>query len=208
MTTDIPTNLEPQTTSATDATTHAMWTALERKLLALGGQHVERIDDEPDLAQLIAEGRVFTESVVRAKGKPHRPHWNAARLWAEDIRRVQLATGYALTPDGAWEQHSWCIQDGNLLEPTAEHAAYFGIVLGQQAALDFCVFNFLQLRYRCADELFDDGARRYTAVINLIHDDMRREYGEHRAEIERHMKEGIPYQGRFVTIQPSKRTRE
>ena len=161
-----------------------LWAALEPKLLALGGKQVECVDNDPDLERLVVEGKAFIEPVVRVKGKPDRPHWNAARLWAEDVHHVKIVTGYALAVNDRWEQHSWALKDGGLVEPTEEHKAYFGVVLDQEAALDFCVNNFLSQRYSGAEELFDDGARRYPSVIDLIQADMGREYQENREEID------------------------
>lgn len=111
-----------------------LWDALEPRLLAIGGSRVVRQPD-PDLALIVAQGQPFPQPVRRRRGDPHRCHANAADLWARDINRCQLATGYALSADGLWLPHSWALRGGVLLETTTAGRAYFGVVLDAPAAL-------------------------------------------------------------------------
>ena len=56
-------------------------------------------------------------------------HRNVAVRWI-DGQVDTIATGYALSGDNLWRQHSWGIDpDGVLAETTDERHAYVGIVL-------------------------------------------------------------------------------
>jgi len=69
-------------------------------------------------------------------------HQNVASVWKK--RRfgiVAIATGYALTQDGLWRQHSWGILRDGVLETTVVRVKYFGILLQRAAADRFAEHN-------------------------------------------------------------------
>jgi hypothetical protein len=69
-------------------------------------------------------------------------HQNVASVWKK--RRfgiVAIATGYALTQDGLWRQHSWGILRDGVLETTVVRVKYFGILLQGAAADRFAEHN-------------------------------------------------------------------
>ena len=54
-------------------------------------------------------------------------------------------TGYALSDDGMWRQHSWCIcdageeyiEDSIIIETTEKRLAYFGFIMDEEESEEF-----------------------------------------------------------------------
>ncbi len=68
-------------------------------------------------------------------------HANAAMLWTDGMVAA-IGTGYALSDDGLWRQHSWGVDaDGAPVETTAARISYVGITLTAVPALQFAVSN-------------------------------------------------------------------
>jgi hypothetical protein len=69
-------------------------------------------------------------------------HKNAAQLWlAKQRRLIGIGTGYALSKDGLWRQHSWGIRRNGILETTVGRVKYFGRALEGREADLFAAFN-------------------------------------------------------------------
>jgi hypothetical protein len=69
-------------------------------------------------------------------------HQNVAAAWRN--RRtgiIAIATGYALSDDGLWRQHSWGILRNGILETTEVRIRYFGILLQDTRADEFAEAN-------------------------------------------------------------------
>jgi len=69
-------------------------------------------------------------------------HQNVASVWAK--RRfgiVGVATGYVLSEDGLWRQHSWGILRDGILETTEARSKYFGIIFQGDEADFFASSN-------------------------------------------------------------------
>jgi hypothetical protein len=121
--------------------------ALAKKLTPLGlGIAKTR---QQHLWEILNHGRHFPWGGLRP-GAPGECHQNAAKLWAEDPKANQLATGYALArlslvdknrpkSPAVWVVHSWVVRDERLIETTVWHEDYFGIVLPPTAAYRFFV---------------------------------------------------------------------
>ena len=115
------------------------------QLLELGGWFcVFREPPEPHLDQLLARGRVFTPArLLRRPGRSSGCHGNAAAEWlkCDDLR---IVTGYALSDDGLWRQHSWgLLTDDRVVETTVARLRYFGAILTDPAAAEFVLANFV-----------------------------------------------------------------
>jgi hypothetical protein len=111
------------------------WLNWCRTLLSLGGSLVvpPRAPD-PDLDALLAGGCAFSAAVRFVPGEAAACHGNVAVLWIDRVVDV-IATGYALSGDDLWRQHSWGVDpDGVLVETTDERNAYIGIALPVGAA--------------------------------------------------------------------------
>lgn len=72
-------------------------------------------------------------------GEPSNCHDNVANLWVERVtacgHEVASAwTGYALSDDGLWRQHSWAMTtDGRVIETTVGRTVYMGVPLEDSA---------------------------------------------------------------------------
>lgn len=112
-----------------------MWESLKSRLLALGGcDVVPPMEQEPLLGELLESGVEWSEfTCVFLPGEPSRCHDNVAALLylAEQEGYTAIRggmTGYALSPDGLWRQHSWAYGlEGEIYETTVERTAYFGV---------------------------------------------------------------------------------
>jgi YD repeat-containing protein len=73
-------------------------------------------------------GVVFSSLVMAVVVSPASDcHRNSARLWW-DGSAVAVGTGYALSDDELWREHSWAWDDaGRLLETTSSRIRYFSV---------------------------------------------------------------------------------
>lgn len=105
-------------------------------LLARGGMLVvPHLAPDPDLPVLLDSAVGFGPSVRLVPGLRSACHQNAAALWVAD-RVDSLGSGYALSDDGLWRQHSWGLDGDVVVETTLDRVDYFGLHLtGVDAAL-------------------------------------------------------------------------
>ncbi|MEU7909030.1 hypothetical protein [Actinoplanes sp. NPDC049118] len=83
---------------------------------------------------MLASASTFVARVRLADGDVGECHGNVAALWI-DGALASIGTGYALSEDQLWRQHSWGVDtDGALVETTEERRAYVGIVLSERTA--------------------------------------------------------------------------
>ena len=68
------------------------------------------------LEDLLTYGQIWIgrREVIMQKGRPKQCHENACLFWQENreqhpVGNFGIVTGYALSDDGMWCQHSWCI---------------------------------------------------------------------------------------------------
>lgn len=54
---------------------------------------------------------------------------------------VGIGSGYALSADGLWRQHSWGILRDGILETTERRIKYFGLILQDERANRFARGN-------------------------------------------------------------------
>lgn len=75
----------------------------------------------------------------------NRCHFNSARMWDANRGKCQIATGYALSDDGCWRQHSWVVQPltvkYRIWETTEPRIAYFGFIMTDEECEDFLYQN-------------------------------------------------------------------
>jgi hypothetical protein len=97
---------------------------------------------EPDLDKLLTRMQSWDGSeVITRRGNVSACHSNTARLW-ESGDVAGIATGYALSEDGLWRQHTWGISaSGEPVETTLLRSAYAGYVLTAGEAADFAAAN-------------------------------------------------------------------
>jgi hypothetical protein len=117
---------------------------LERRLLDLGGLMALLFRSDPDIGRVLERGRYFPGSGARmCRGGDSACHGNAGLLFVESGGAVRIATGYALSDDGLWRQHSWGVaaEDWSVVETTLRRVRYYGFVLSDAEMLMFTVQN-------------------------------------------------------------------
>src|ERR1700680_479941 len=132
---------------------HPHLEVLRRLLLGLGGIHLVA-PPSPDAALplLIDAGFVMAGPVVRRTMKRSECHRNVAEVWAEKQHElVGIGTGYSLSDDGLWREHSWGLRREGILETTVSRVKYFGILLQHRDADSFAMANLPGTRVSCAN---------------------------------------------------------
>jgi len=117
---------------------------LKALLLRLGGDFIVAPPRQPDqhVPSLLEQGFLTSGPITLRVMKSSSCHENVASVWTK--RRfgiVGIATGYALSGDGLWRQHSWGIMRESILETTETRLKYFGIVLQGEKADFFASSN-------------------------------------------------------------------
>jgi hypothetical protein len=104
---------------------------LRDRLLKLNGIHlVAPTKPDPDVDSLLVNGSVIEAAVHLAEMAENSCHWNVASLWLERKEElVAVATGYALSADGLWRQHSWGMRRNAIFETTVVRTCYFGLLM-------------------------------------------------------------------------------
>ena len=117
---------------------------LRDKILELGGSEVNVTQREPHLDELLERGQVFYgKGSKRCPGEASQCHTNVAALWVHDRKQIRIVTGYALSKDGLWRQHSWALdgRDNKVIETTIPRLLYYGVVLSDGEAEEFAEFG-------------------------------------------------------------------
>jgi hypothetical protein len=104
---------------------------LRDRLLNLNGTYlVSPTEPDPDLDSLLVSGSVMEAAVHLEEMAENSCHWNVAALWLQRRKDlVAVATGYALSADGLWRQHSWGMRRNAIFETTTVRICYFGLLL-------------------------------------------------------------------------------
>ena len=115
--------------------------ALRDIVLAHGGTGLRVAAPDPDITAMISRGRHAPGlRALVLPGVSRQAHRDAARRRADHGH--QIATGYALHPDGLWREHSWTVDpDGRPVESAGARNAYFGFVLTDDEADEFTAGN-------------------------------------------------------------------
>lgn len=130
---------------------NAVLEPFKKMLLDIGGWAVVLPFKDPDVQHLLRRGRRFPGRSISIPGQPSQCHFNSCCLWEMSKNReltphkdVKICTGYALSRDGVWRQHTWCVFEvGNrlqVIETTVKRVQYFGYVLSDEEA-ELFVFN-------------------------------------------------------------------
>lgn len=116
---------------------------LKEVLLALGGEFlVAPPKADQDLLWLLERGFLMAGPIRLKIMESSSCHQNVSQVWKNRaIGIVGIATGYALSDDGLWRQHSWGLLRDGVLETTEARQKYFGILLQGKAADHFASAN-------------------------------------------------------------------
>ncbi|GIE85794.1 hypothetical protein [Actinoplanes regularis] len=111
------------------------WRGWCRTLLSFGGSLVVPPGGpETDLEALLNAGSPVAGRARRMAGEPGECHRNVAVLWIDGAVE-SIGTGYALSDDDLWRQHSWGLTaNGDVVETTDDRRIYVGITLPARAA--------------------------------------------------------------------------
>jgi hypothetical protein len=106
-------------------------------LLSLGGQLVvPPMHPDGMVRRLLVDGLRFADvPLVVETGERNDCHGNVVRLWRSE--KAEIATGYALSDDGLWREHSWGVRDGAVVETTEPRQCYWGVVIDQHDAAEY-----------------------------------------------------------------------
>lgn len=116
---------------------------LKNKLLDIAGWAAVIPVVEEDLEKLMTRGRKFPGRSRTMKGEPCRCHSNSALCWDENRELCSICTGYALSRDGVWRQHSWVLTNlGTVIETTEKRIQYYGYVMTPEECELFLLDNF------------------------------------------------------------------
>jgi hypothetical protein len=112
-------------------------------LLRMGGIFlVAPPRSDGDIPTLLESGFLTSGPITLKIMKCSSCHQNVAALWkGRKAGIVAVATGYALSEDGLWRQHSWGIRRDGILETTQPRTKYFGLVLQGAKADHFVKCN-------------------------------------------------------------------
>lgn len=113
-------------------------------LLGFGGEEVCLPAHESDLENILSRGQLwYGDRVEFMKGEPCECHRNTCYLWLGNKARILIATGYALSDDGMWRQHTWGVypQKKKIIETTVERVLYFGFVMNLEESENFTFLN-------------------------------------------------------------------
>lgn len=113
---------------------------LKKKLLSIGGWAVCLPRIEEDLKKILGRGQIFLGRSQIILGEPNSCHSNCCCLWQSN-EEFKICTGYALSKDGMWRQHSWCYTD-KVIETTVKRIRYFGFIMTNEEAELFVDENF------------------------------------------------------------------
>lgn len=94
-------------------------------------------ETQESLNLLLKEGQFFGSTDIIEKGTPCQCHSNVAlfyemalSVYGEDQKIYKIVTGYALSKDLIWRQHSWILKnDSEIVETTEPRIRYFGVIL-------------------------------------------------------------------------------
>jgi hypothetical protein len=117
--------------------------ALREILLRRGGTElVAPGKPDPDVPALIERGAVMSLPAMPRVMDASVCHENVSELWMDKEAGLSgIGTGYALSEDGLWRQHSWGLQQEQIIETTAARSIYFGVSLEGEAADRFAQVN-------------------------------------------------------------------
>ena len=117
---------------------------LKKRLLDIAGFAVALPGFEDDLENITRRGRLWRGyNAIRKKCKNCRCHANSCYLYIANRRQTRICTGYAMSRDGAWRQHSWCVNlaSGRPIETTEKRVLYYGFMMTPEECRQFCFEN-------------------------------------------------------------------
>jgi len=111
------------------------------RLLEVGGKAVAARYEE-DAEKLLERGVLMSPKGFKMMvGDRSACHANTARLYEMNPKQVKIVTGYAMSDDQVWRQHTWGLWGNKVVETTEKRTKYFGFVLTPEETEAFCRYN-------------------------------------------------------------------
>jgi hypothetical protein len=141
-------SINPPADPTTTTQVPAWVVQLAERLLAQGGAAVCIPPVDAEFARIMQRGQLWrppTFPVARVAGQPSQCHRNTVWHYEQSKVNLEICTGYALSDDKMWRQHSWLSHQRprkpRILETTEDRVAYYGVILTQEEAAQFCEDN-------------------------------------------------------------------
>lgn len=125
---------------------------LRERLLGIGGEETVFHYFEEDLKSILDRGHeidgIYARKTWQREGQCHRNTAELYDLWEQGefekrCKQMGIMTGYALSEDGLWRQHSWLINGFNrVLETTSPRLKYYGYAMNKEEIERFICDNF------------------------------------------------------------------
>lgn len=120
---------------------------LRKHLLNFAGEATCLPAYEEDIDDILKYGQFWVGNNIKImKGLPSQCHYNSSRLWEKNKKDCRICTGYALSDDGMWRQHSWVIwmkpRSNQIIETTVPRIVYFGYVMTSEQCELFAHNNY------------------------------------------------------------------
>ena len=161
---------------------------LEKRLLDVGGLIAFLFLPENRVDKLLERGQTFPghEAQLR-RDQEVDCHRNAARLFCSTEGAVRIASGYALSDDDSWRQHSWGVEAETscVIETTVPWLRYFGFVLDDPESLEF-IFGNLSIKehdVEFMDRFFGAQAVQWMIIRSLKESGMHQEAAKFESDL-------------------------
>ncbi len=120
---------------------------LRAKLLDFAGDAVCILGYESDLSELLTHGQFWVGNNVKMmRGQSRQCHSNSAKIWLDNQEDMHICTGYALSDDGMWRQHSWGVwnkkRSNQIIETTEPRILYYGFAMPPDMCEQFADYNY------------------------------------------------------------------
>lgn len=120
---------------------------LRKKLLDFAGEAVCLPAIEEDIDYILNYGQFWVGNNIKLMlGEPSHCHSNSCNLWEQNKDKTRICTGYALSDDGMWRQHSWLIwhkdRSNQIVETTVKRIAYYGFAMPYDMCQQFADDNY------------------------------------------------------------------
>ena len=119
---------------------------LKDRLLDFAGNTVCLPPYEEDLENILEYGQFWLGyNAEMMRGEACQCHANSARIWEQNKDKTTICTGYALSVDGMWRQHSWLIhrkpRSNKIVETTRPRVLYYGFAMTPEMCEKFADEN-------------------------------------------------------------------
>jgi hypothetical protein len=104
---------------------------LRTLLLSFGGSDMVILEEgEPEADEIMTKGKLYGATYRKVRGVPCHCHENVVTQKAKHPEKYRIVTGYALSNDYLWTQHSWLVdKKDRTYETTVPRFAYFGYLV-------------------------------------------------------------------------------